>query len=44
LHEFFRALAIEVPASDADFLDQEKRLGGVLPLKPVPMMHIPSQP
>lgn len=35
LHEFYRALGVERPDSDADYLDQERCIGAVLPLKPI---------
>lgn len=36
LHEFYRALGIERPDDDADFLDQQSRIGVHLPLKAIP--------
>jgi GNAT superfamily N-acetyltransferase len=36
LHEFYRALGVEQPDSDVDFLDQQSHIGAHLPLKPIP--------
>lgn len=37
LHEFYRALGVEQPDNDVDFLDQQRHLGVRLPLKPIPV-------
>lgn len=35
LHEFYRALDIDRPEADADFIRQDRHIGATLPLKPI---------